>query len=96
MKKNPLLGPNSTAEECAAAAEDAIAKSDLSGWDATPEQKQHLEDYARQLFGLERRPVIPDDCLGDPNCRKDLVPMQLEGEGDLVRWRCPECGLVKI
>ena len=34
--------------------------------------------------------------VGDPNCPNDLAPMHSEGEGDQVRWRCPECGLVRL
>ena len=36
------------------------------------------------------------DGLGTPNCLVDLVPMQLEGERDVARWVCPECGLVSV
>lgn len=36
------------------------------------------------------------DELGAPNCPADLVPMEVEGEGDRARWRCPECGLVSL
>jgi hypothetical protein len=43
--------------------------------------------------------LVSDDDLDDvagPNCPRDLVPMQLEGEADAVRWACPECGLVSV
>ena len=36
------------------------------------------------------------DGVAAPNCPRDLVPMQLEGEGVTVRWACPECGLVSV
>jgi len=36
------------------------------------------------------------DGLAAPNCPVDLLPMQLDGEGDRVRWRCAECGLVRV
>lgn len=45
----------------------------------------------------------PDPETGDdlshiaaPNCPVDLVPMELDGEGERVRWICPECGLVRL
>jgi predicted RNA-binding Zn-ribbon protein involved in translation (DUF1610 family) len=34
--------------------------------------------------------------IAAPNCPVDLVPMELEGEADRVRWVCPQCGLVSI
>ncbi len=36
------------------------------------------------------------DDAAAPNCPVDLVPLEPEGDGDAVRWVCPECGLVKI
>lgn len=36
------------------------------------------------------------DSVASPNCPADLVPMELEGDGDRVRWVCPECGLVRV
>jgi len=36
------------------------------------------------------------DDLAAPNCPRDLAPMKIDGEGDAVRWECPECGLVRV
>ena len=36
------------------------------------------------------------DDIAAPNCPVDLVPMELEGGGDAVRWTCPECALVSL
>jgi rubredoxin len=30
-----------------------------------------------------------------PNCPRDLIPLTLV-EGGPPRWRCPECGVVKL
>ena len=42
---------------------------------------------------------MTDDALenaASPNCPQCLVPMVLRGEGEAVRWECPECGLVQL
>ncbi len=35
------------------------------------------------------------DFVATPNCPRDLVRLELV-EGVPARWRCPECGLVRL